>query len=518
MAGRRGGDAQTLRDYWSGHGHPGPSHGAERDAIRWGEPGDFDRCVAQVSDHMSVEQAKGYCNLRHHDALGYYPATHAEMEGKALDAEIAGLVADLNKGYNPSQQRVASGNVQGGQFGSQGTPSQRQAAVVAVANAAHRRHVAHQRHQAETAQDTRERAAIRAQIAGLQRQLSQLSKLKASLSRRAVSGKPSARTGTATRPVAGTVAAAKPSKPAAGAAKPGTTKPGKQSLAQINADIARVRAQIAQLQQQLAGIKSVGGGMPAILKVGPHGYVHGWIRVGPGTPEHDRQLNELAGLVADHSNEAAGAIDRARMASQEGRYRDAKDHLDNAAFLLHAAGHHGLAAAAEEARDELTGYKPDARVAAGQPVQRVRARPVPPSGAREFEAVMSMPGGIPVGTPGYGEMVTAPVRESPRPSYVSPPGTDWSQGWPGEPHQRGRKKALGSRNPRDRGSGRFRTFEGELREAKQALAEGRMSDVVELLGSARALATTPQQRLVLGELQEGMARTQHVVPQVTKGR
>jgi len=79
---KRGGSAQTLRDYWSGHGHPGPSHGAERDAIAWGTPGDFDRCVAQVTAHgkMSPEQAKGYCNLRHHDALGYWPAQHAEME------------------------------------------------------------------------------------------------------------------------------------------------------------------------------------------------------------------------------------------------------------------------------------------------------------------------------------------------------------------------------------------------------------------------------------------------------
>lgn len=76
----KGGDAQTLRDYWSGHGHAGPSHGAERDAIMWGTPGDFDRCVTMVSAHMSPEQAKGYCNLRHHDALGYYPATHARMD------------------------------------------------------------------------------------------------------------------------------------------------------------------------------------------------------------------------------------------------------------------------------------------------------------------------------------------------------------------------------------------------------------------------------------------------------
>src|SRR5580692_13036113 len=79
--------ADTLRDYWSGHGHAGPSHGAERDAIAWGTPGDFDRCVAQVTVHgkMTPDQAKGYCNLRHHDALGIWPAQHAKEErGKSV--------------------------------------------------------------------------------------------------------------------------------------------------------------------------------------------------------------------------------------------------------------------------------------------------------------------------------------------------------------------------------------------------------------------------------------------------
>jgi hypothetical protein len=74
----------------------------------------------------------------------------------------------------------------------------------------------------------------------------------------------------------------------------------------------------------------------------------------------------------------------------------------------------------------------------------------------------------------------------------------------------------GPRNPRDTGSGQFRTFQGELAEAKQALAEGRMSDVVELLGSARALAQTDQQRMSLGELQGAIGRTQHIQPEITK--
>jgi 2'-5' RNA ligase len=76
------GNAQTLRDYWSGHGHGGPTHHAFEKEIAWGTPGDFGRCVALVTEHgkMSPDQAKGFCNLRHHEALGYWPAQHAEME------------------------------------------------------------------------------------------------------------------------------------------------------------------------------------------------------------------------------------------------------------------------------------------------------------------------------------------------------------------------------------------------------------------------------------------------------
>lgn len=82
---RAAGNAQTLRDYWTGHGHGGPTHHAFEKAIAWGTPGDFDRCVAMLTDKgkMSPEQAKGYCNLRHHEALGFWPAQHAEMEKHA---------------------------------------------------------------------------------------------------------------------------------------------------------------------------------------------------------------------------------------------------------------------------------------------------------------------------------------------------------------------------------------------------------------------------------------------------
>jgi 8-oxo-dGTP pyrophosphatase MutT (NUDIX family) len=78
----KAGSARTLREYWTRHGHGGPTHYAFADAIKWGTPGDFDRCVALVTEHahMTPDQAKGYCNLRHHEALGYWPAQHARMD------------------------------------------------------------------------------------------------------------------------------------------------------------------------------------------------------------------------------------------------------------------------------------------------------------------------------------------------------------------------------------------------------------------------------------------------------
>ena len=78
----KSGGPAVLADYWTHHGHPGPTRYAFEEQIRWGEPGDFDRCTGLLMEHghMTEDQAHGYCNLRHHEALGYYPATHARME------------------------------------------------------------------------------------------------------------------------------------------------------------------------------------------------------------------------------------------------------------------------------------------------------------------------------------------------------------------------------------------------------------------------------------------------------
>lgn len=56
--------ARRLRRYWL------RGEGALK--IRWGTPGDWTRCVAQTSKYMGT-RAKGYCNLLHKSANGYYP-------------------------------------------------------------------------------------------------------------------------------------------------------------------------------------------------------------------------------------------------------------------------------------------------------------------------------------------------------------------------------------------------------------------------------------------------------------
>ena len=62
--------AERLRKYWTF----GPG-GAK---IRWGQGGDFNRCVRHLSKYLGP-RAKGYCQLRHHDVLGFYTGTHAKM-------------------------------------------------------------------------------------------------------------------------------------------------------------------------------------------------------------------------------------------------------------------------------------------------------------------------------------------------------------------------------------------------------------------------------------------------------
>jgi hypothetical protein len=60
---RNRGNAEELRRYWT------TGKGAAK--IRWGTPGDWTRCVRQLSKYMGP-RAKGYCQLRHKEATGIY--------------------------------------------------------------------------------------------------------------------------------------------------------------------------------------------------------------------------------------------------------------------------------------------------------------------------------------------------------------------------------------------------------------------------------------------------------------
>lgn len=72
---RNRGNADRLRRYWT--------TGAGGQRIRWGVDGDFDRCVAELTEHLG-ERAKGYCNLRHQEMVGAAPGEGAHAGAKGL--------------------------------------------------------------------------------------------------------------------------------------------------------------------------------------------------------------------------------------------------------------------------------------------------------------------------------------------------------------------------------------------------------------------------------------------------
>lgn len=65
MADVRPGDggAENLKEYWT--------HGAGAAKIRWGTPGDFNRCVTHLQKY--VTDPEGLCNVLHRRALGRPP-------------------------------------------------------------------------------------------------------------------------------------------------------------------------------------------------------------------------------------------------------------------------------------------------------------------------------------------------------------------------------------------------------------------------------------------------------------
>ncbi len=72
---RNRGNAEKLRRYWL--------YGKGAAKIRWRTPGDWTRCVRQLSKYMGP-RAKGYCALRHKEATGMWTGDkeHRQMYGK----------------------------------------------------------------------------------------------------------------------------------------------------------------------------------------------------------------------------------------------------------------------------------------------------------------------------------------------------------------------------------------------------------------------------------------------------
>lgn len=77
MGGYRPGDgnAEQLRQYWL--------YGVGAAKIGWGTPGDFRRCVANLTPYLGA-RAGGYCQLLHKRATGMYTGdkAHRALSGK----------------------------------------------------------------------------------------------------------------------------------------------------------------------------------------------------------------------------------------------------------------------------------------------------------------------------------------------------------------------------------------------------------------------------------------------------
>jgi hypothetical protein len=87
-----------IRRYWV--------HGKGAAKIRWGAPGDFNRCRRQLAKYVkNPEWLDGTCANMHHEALGFWPSTHRKLvRGHALvssgqPAPIFSLVAAATRTY-----------------------------------------------------------------------------------------------------------------------------------------------------------------------------------------------------------------------------------------------------------------------------------------------------------------------------------------------------------------------------------------------------------------------------------
>jgi hypothetical protein len=88
-------DTERLRRYWT------KGKGAAK--IRWGVPGDFNRCRAQLAKYIKPQYLSGYCANRHYDALGFWPGRPVSAETQPFGGEPFALVASASGNVMPAE-------------------------------------------------------------------------------------------------------------------------------------------------------------------------------------------------------------------------------------------------------------------------------------------------------------------------------------------------------------------------------------------------------------------------------
>jgi len=78
-------DTERLRRYWT------KGKGALK--IRWGVPGDFNRCRLQLAKYIKPQYLNGYCANRHYDALGFWPGRPTSADAQDFSGPALHLVA-----------------------------------------------------------------------------------------------------------------------------------------------------------------------------------------------------------------------------------------------------------------------------------------------------------------------------------------------------------------------------------------------------------------------------------------
>jgi hypothetical protein len=81
-------DTNRLRKYWT------KGKGALK--IRWGIPGDFNRCRQQLAKYIKPQYLNGYCANRHYDALGFWPGRPTAGDSKDFSGPAMNLVASAS--------------------------------------------------------------------------------------------------------------------------------------------------------------------------------------------------------------------------------------------------------------------------------------------------------------------------------------------------------------------------------------------------------------------------------------